>query len=216
MSDRERWTVYPLLFLALGVSLRDKLTRTIDGVAIVAGASTAINLDSGYVRTRVVDADLVRCRKIEVREESTRPLAIIGGVDVPSENGEKKTSGAISVYGQEGKEIIVLRANHALQGEFVKRQKEGEQGEVVFEVKEVKEAGGLLEVFDARKTMSLVLAHHALESGLFAKNSKGQLARLSHMVKRSPTKSDTGPAAPGTEMPEHQGTTGDVPEGDQE
>jgi hypothetical protein len=25
MSDRERWVVYPLLFLALGASLRDKL-----------------------------------------------------------------------------------------------------------------------------------------------------------------------------------------------
>jgi hypothetical protein len=29
MPDRERWTVYPLLFLALGVSLKDKLTRSV-------------------------------------------------------------------------------------------------------------------------------------------------------------------------------------------
>lgn len=29
MSEHERWVVYPLLFLALGVGLRDKLTRTI-------------------------------------------------------------------------------------------------------------------------------------------------------------------------------------------
>lgn len=30
MTDRERWTVYPLLFLALGISLKDKLTRTVE------------------------------------------------------------------------------------------------------------------------------------------------------------------------------------------
>jgi hypothetical protein len=30
MSTRERWTIYPLLFLALGVALRDKLTATVD------------------------------------------------------------------------------------------------------------------------------------------------------------------------------------------
>lgn len=30
MSTRERWTVYPLLFLALGAALRDKMTSSID------------------------------------------------------------------------------------------------------------------------------------------------------------------------------------------
>jgi hypothetical protein len=30
LTSRERWTIYPLLFLALGVALRDKLTATVD------------------------------------------------------------------------------------------------------------------------------------------------------------------------------------------
>ena len=58
---------------------------------------------------------------------------------------------------------------------------------MVFEVKDVKEDGGLLEIFDAEKSLSLVLAHHALESGLFAKNSKGQIVRLSRMITHPPT-----------------------------
>jgi hypothetical protein len=29
MSSRERWTVYPLLFLALGIALKDKVTKNI-------------------------------------------------------------------------------------------------------------------------------------------------------------------------------------------
>jgi hypothetical protein len=30
MSSRERWTVYPLLFLTLGIALKDKVTRSVD------------------------------------------------------------------------------------------------------------------------------------------------------------------------------------------
>jgi len=30
MSDRERWTVYPLLFLTLGVALKDKIVREVN------------------------------------------------------------------------------------------------------------------------------------------------------------------------------------------
>ena len=55
----------------------------------------------------------------------------------------------------------------------------------MFEVTEVKEDGGLLEVFDAHKTLSVVIAHRPLESGLFARNAKGQLARLSRVIRRT-------------------------------
>ncbi|MGD9720763.1 MAG: hypothetical protein AB7O59_13820 [Pirellulales bacterium] len=30
MNSRERWTVYPLLFMTLGIALRDKVTREVD------------------------------------------------------------------------------------------------------------------------------------------------------------------------------------------
>jgi hypothetical protein len=202
MSDRERWIVYPLLFLALGVALHDKMTRTIEGVALIGGKQAVVNLDRGYLATRVVEADLIRCQRLVVEQAPNKPLVIIGGVKVPSKDGQQKSSGAISIHGQEGKEIIVLRANNALKGELVRRQKEGEEPEIVFEVKDVKEDGGLLEIFDADKSLSLVLAHHALESGLFAKNSKGQIVRLSRMITHPPTE----PAATAKPAPPNERT----------
>jgi hypothetical protein len=54
MSDRERWIVYPLLLLALGTSLRDKLTRT-------------------------VEADHILCRDILVIDSNDRPTLLVGG-----------------------------------------------------------------------------------------------------------------------------------------
>ena len=30
MTERERWTVYPLLFLSLGIAMRTKITSSLD------------------------------------------------------------------------------------------------------------------------------------------------------------------------------------------
>ena len=43
MSDRERWIVYPLLLLALGASLKNKLTKTVDTEHVVCRRLTLIN-----------------------------------------------------------------------------------------------------------------------------------------------------------------------------
>ena len=72
MSQRERWMVYPLLFLALGVSLRDKLIPP-------------------QVRALSVESISVRCAQLEVRDRvevcdrSGRTLIVIG----PDETGRR-------------------------------------------------------------------------------------------------------------------------------
>ena len=60
MTDRERWVVYPLLFLALGVSLRDKL--------------------GGQLTSKIIS-----CQKLVIEDEPVgsrepRPLAVLGRV----------------------------------------------------------------------------------------------------------------------------------------
>ena len=84
MSERERWIVYPLLFLALGSALRDKLvkqTRTkqlvceelivvdVDGRPQAQLKEAQLRLDfagreRGYVVANVVQADVVRARAL--------------------------------------------------------------------------------------------------------------------------------------------------------
>lgn len=86
MTERERWIVYPLLFLALGAAMRDKifnLTRTQqvlcerlavyrDGdqrfpVAILGSERQAGNplgdmIQVNHIRSRVIDVDEIRYR----------------------------------------------------------------------------------------------------------------------------------------------------------
>ena len=56
MSERERWIVYPLLFLTMGIALRDKMIRPID--------------------------DEVRCRRLVVYDENHRRVAEIAPMEV--------------------------------------------------------------------------------------------------------------------------------------
>ncbi len=82
MSDRERWIVYPLLFLALGAALRDKLAKQTrakqivceqlyvvdtEGRPLATLAGNELHLDlagksQGYVTAGVVDAETLAQR----------------------------------------------------------------------------------------------------------------------------------------------------------
>jgi hypothetical protein len=94
MTERERWIVYPLLFLALGAAFRDKLVdRT---------------------TTKVI-----KCQELDIEDESGRTLAKIGRTDAtptaPSIgyfllNGQLDVNGLLKVDG------VVNAKQYAYQG----------------------------------------------------------------------------------------------------
>jgi hypothetical protein len=53
MTSRERWTVYPLLFLTMGISLKDKVAK-------------------------LVNVDHVICKTLEVTDSQGKPRVVIG------------------------------------------------------------------------------------------------------------------------------------------
>ena len=82
MSDRERWIVYPLIFLALGVALRDKLTRTLNHVELIDGETVQMDLKHGVVAGEatqaqidfargMIHAETIRCRNLVVEHDLT-------------------------------------------------------------------------------------------------------------------------------------------------
>ncbi|MEM6329490.1 MAG: hypothetical protein AAF790_04485 [Planctomycetota bacterium] len=68
MSERERWIVYPLLFLALGAALRDKLMQQTRADQLVCNRLIVVDdagkvvtkLEGGAMRLGVIDADSYR------------------------------------------------------------------------------------------------------------------------------------------------------------
>jgi hypothetical protein len=84
MNDRERWIVYPLLFLALAVSLRDKLTQT-------------------------VRAERVECRALILNDERGRPLLMLAPAALAESRLEDPPQGLLLLDG-EGRELTRLGA----------------------------------------------------------------------------------------------------------
>ncbi|MBN1854986.1 MAG: hypothetical protein JW829_19790 [Pirellulales bacterium] len=81
MSEHERWVVYPLLFLALGVALRDKLLKRVDTDSMVADR---------VVVSPALNADTVICRRLEVQSSSGQSVAAIAE-DPGSRSGRIET-----------------------------------------------------------------------------------------------------------------------------
>lgn len=86
MSTRERWIVYPLLFLALGTALRDKFTDT---------------LRIGHVVCNRMEAGQSECGALVVRGPQGRP-AIVASTDTRSHGG------AIEIFSSEGVPLVQL------------------------------------------------------------------------------------------------------------
>jgi hypothetical protein len=81
MSDRERWIVYPLLFLALGVSLRDKLTQ-------------------------VVRCEELICKQLIVVDRENRPVLVAAADNFADPSAEKDatraTTGVLQIVRAQG------------------------------------------------------------------------------------------------------------------
>ncbi len=100
MSERERWVVYPLLFLALGAALRDKLVDRTTTKSIVCQELTIVDEEpDGQKPVRVL-------AKIG-RTEASPNAPALGYLVV---NGEIAVDGVVKVNG------IVNAKQYALQG----------------------------------------------------------------------------------------------------
>jgi hypothetical protein len=88
MSTRERWIVYPLLFLALGAALRDKLIG---------------KLEIGQVICDRLESGQSDCRALIVRGPNGRPV-VAAGADGNSRGG------AIETFSAEGMPLVQIES----------------------------------------------------------------------------------------------------------
>ena len=110
MSTRERWIIYPLLFLTLGIAMRDKVTGHIGS-------------PWGQVQVAEVKARSVRCNELVVSGPNGRPVVIAGAspvngsgvVKILSANGfpqvqlgSSDTGGIVETIGHFGRLLVSL------------------------------------------------------------------------------------------------------------
>jgi len=129
MSERERWVVYPLLFLALGAALRDKLVDRTTAKSIVCQELLVVE-EQPLGREAVVLARIGRADKsnndeppfgslllngqLEVVDRAANPLVTIGRARFGTDG---RTGGHVHVRGQVSVEGAVFAALYAYLGQ---------------------------------------------------------------------------------------------------
>src|SRR4051812_36580405 len=85
MSDRERWVIYPLLFLALGMAMKN-------GVEFQADQQTR------QAESKSPNFDFIRCKQLQVVDDNDQPRVTLG-------EAPKQHAGLIMVHNAEGKPV---------------------------------------------------------------------------------------------------------------
>jgi len=109
MSTRERWIVYPLLFLTLGMGLRDWYQRKVVPPAqfqasqIVARQIQCNTLHVGQILCDRLESVQSVCRKLVVNGSSGRPI-VAAGEDIRNHNG------LVEVFSAKGFPLVQLQS----------------------------------------------------------------------------------------------------------
>lgn len=95
MTTRDRWTVYPLLFLALGAALRSKITSTIDVESLASRRMEATQFQAAQVT-----AKSILCDDLQINDKDGKPRVRLGTT--------RANTAGIEIYGRDGKILAVL------------------------------------------------------------------------------------------------------------
>ena len=115
MSTRERWIVYPLLFLTLGIALRDKILPP----AHFGGMGTVLKageIDVRRIRCGEIQAGQAIFNQLEAGRSQCRELIVVGPAGRPVIAGfadPKSHNGAINTFSADGRPLVLLRSTDA-------------------------------------------------------------------------------------------------------
>lgn len=88
MTERERWILYPLLFLALGAALRDKVVppEKLEGGLVQANA-----VEARSIRAPIVEAGVLKADNFQIRDDKGRVRLLMALRPVVITDGEEQT-----------------------------------------------------------------------------------------------------------------------------
>jgi hypothetical protein len=99
MSTRERWIVYPLLFLTLGIVMRDKI------------------IPRGHLQTNEVTAERIHCGRLQVDQVASAGGIAVGSLQCGQELvAGKLRCGELVIVGPNGRSTVVVGTDSKTKG----------------------------------------------------------------------------------------------------
>ncbi len=153
MTTRERWIVYPLVFMSLGIALRDK---------VIPPSVRAVDLVAPKVRCNLLEVANVRC----LGKMECGVLAIAGpkGKERIRMGVASNRAGRLELCGEDGKTVVVLGADGEGKSGIVETLTS--EGFPLVQLRAT-EGGGTVWTIDREKRTALILGHYPKDSGLF-------------------------------------------------
>ncbi len=188
MSTRERWIVYPLLFLTLGLALRDKF---------IPSSVRAVDLMTPKIRCNELEVASVRCGKIECAA-----LDVIGpkGEELIKMGMASNRAGRLELCGVDGKTVVVLGAGGEGKSGIVETL--SSDGAPLVQLRSTK-GGGTVWTIDRQKKAVIMLGHNDRDSGLFME-VPGRRIPLAVPVRRKEKAPDADPKKAPEATPEEE------------
>ncbi len=115
MSTRERWIVYPILFLTLGIAMRDKILPP----ARIGGFGTKLEageIDVRRLRCGEFQAGKGICNQLESGRSECRELFVVGPNGRPAIVAladPKSHNGVLETFTADGKPLVQLQSSEA-------------------------------------------------------------------------------------------------------
>ena len=179
MSTRERWIVYPLLFLALGLALRDKL---IPPERIRAFHLQVQDLRADRVECRQSTAGKVECNRIEAGQAAFQVLSAGGpnGLDGLRMYAAPQ-GGRLEILGRDGNRVLLAGADPDGRAGFLETYTAAEHLPLV--QLQSSDAGGLVTLFGQQGRVAMLSGMIGNTAGLFVRVAdRGQVIPLTFPV----------------------------------
>ncbi len=188
MSSRERWIVYPLLFLTLGIVMRDKVWPQSHFQAI---GVTAENVDA----YREISARTIRCSRLEVGQVQCRELSVGAGKgnDAIRLGVAADGDGLLQLAGKNGRPVVILGADESGETGMIELLDANSQPQVQLYSTS---SGGKVKVVADPPAPSVTLGHTGPECGVFAESPELGYRMLLTLPWQTPSREpvEQGPA----------------------
>jgi len=161
VTSRERWVVYPLLFLTLGITMRDKVWPFMDFAEVTAGKITCNQLEVGRATVQRLESVQSKCRLMTLTGQKGRDVIRLGAAP----NG----TGRLELLATDGDVLVTLGGDVAGKSGRVETFADGGVPQTQLRSTEV---GGLVTAIGRDENIWLILGHYDDQYGVFAESAE--------------------------------------------
>jgi len=192
MSDRERWIVYPLVFLTLGIALRNQFlpTRQFGAVDLKAGELTAQKITCNELVIReYAQCNQLQCEQFQFNEALGKHIRTLGLAECAQLEAGEAECRAILVVNADGKPAILAGADKNTQSGVI--QTMNSNGMPLVQIRAT-DSGGLITTVGLDGKVLVAMGEEGQNFGVFA-----HFPQIGHTLPlTSPWRLETKPGVP--------------------